>query len=381
MRSFHGGITKLDNGRWQVRVEFPRDRITGKRRQISKTIRGTRRKAERVKADMLAEAGKVDVTCDATLREYALEEYLPSKEAECKQSTIDGYRCRLENHVLPYLGDIALEDLRTATIRRWLDRLDKSQSVKREAYKILDQVCKHAMYRDMMQSNPCDRIRVPKVKRYEPVVLTAEQTIAYLDHFEGSSIEIAVLLALGCGLRRGEIAALNVSDINWETGAVIVDDSYVTTSKGTIRSTTKNGRARTVHMPESLLARLHKIAPKSGALLQWDGRRYRPHSITEAYERKIQSLPEGLPRIPLKNLRHTSLTLAYDSGARITDVRDRAGHSSEAVTERYYVRPKISRDAEIAQAVDSMLSEHFTKFHKCTEYDYIESDYSNHEIA
>lgn len=128
MRSFHGGITKLDNGRWQVRVEFPRDRITGKRRQISKTIRGTRRKAERVKADMLAEAGKADVTCDATLREYALEEYLPSKEAECKQSTIDGYRCRLENHVLPYLGDIALEDLRTATIRRWLDRLDKSQS-------------------------------------------------------------------------------------------------------------------------------------------------------------------------------------------------------------------------------------------------------------
>lgn len=73
-----------------------------------------------------------------------------------------------------------------------------------------------------------------------------------------------------------------------------------------------------------------------------------PDSLTRAYERLLVDLPDDLPRVSFRNLRYTSLTLAYDSGAKITEVRNRAGHSSQAVTERCYLLPHASNDADIA---------------------------------
>jgi integrase len=357
MRSAEGSVQKVGRGKWRVVVELPRDPETGKRRQRVKRVRGSRRDAERARVELLVEASKGVAGSGSTVREYAERAFLPAKRAQLKPRTVDAYESRLRGHVYPALGDVALRDLTPAKVRTWLERMEAEPPTKKEALKVLSQVCKHAVYHDAMEYNPCDRVEPVKSARYEPVVLTAEQAIAYLAHFEGSAIEPAVLLAMGCGLRRGEIAALEVEDIDWGTGAVTVDKSTVTTAHdGTVTSTTKNGRSRVVHMPPPLLERLREVAPKSGPIMATrKGDAYRPASITQAYMRMIDKLPDGLPRVPLKNLRHTSLTLAYDSGARITDVRDRAGHSSEAVTERYYVRPKVSHDAEIARAVGDML--------------------------
>ncbi len=51
----------------------------------------------------------------------------------------------------------------------------------------------------------------------------------------------------------------------------------------------------------------------------------KPAVLTHRFIRERDSLPEGVKRISLKNLRHTSLTLAYDSGADLLDVSRRAG--------------------------------------------------------
>lgn len=357
MRSAEGSVRKVGDGRWIVQVSAGRDPQTGKRVRVTKRVRGSRREAERVKVRMLAEVGDGLVGSSSTVREYGDGVFLPAKRAELKPRTVDAYESRLSNHVYPALGDVELKDLTAAMVRSWVERMDARPPTKKEALKVLSQLCKHAVYHDAMRSNPCDRVEPVRSPRYEPTVLTAEQAQAYLRHFEGSSIEAAVLLAMGCGLRRGEIAALRVDDVEWSTGAVSVTKSTVTTAHdGTVTGTTKNGRGRIVHVPPPLLARLREIVADSGPVVATAaGEPFRPASITHAYERLLESLPDNLPRVPFKNLRHTSLTLAYDSGARITDVRDRAGHSSEAVTERYYVRPKVSHDAEIARAVGRML--------------------------
>ena len=43
-------------------------------------------------------------------------------------------------------------------------------------------------------------------------------------------------------------------------------------------------------------------------------------------------------------------------GAEALALKDRGGHSNIDTTRRYYVRPKGNRDAEIARAMDELLS-------------------------
>lgn len=351
VRASQGSVQKLGDKRWRVRVSART--LDGRRTEISKVVRGSRRQAERVKHELLIEAGREQPSTDMTVREYAEAAYLPGKQAEVKASTLDTYRWRLASSVYPTLGDVPLRKLDAPMVRRWLSAFG-NQKAAREAYKMLNMLCAFAVTHDRLPANPCERVVRPKVPRYEPDVLDAAQMAAYLDAFRGSRIEAAVLLAVGCGLRRGEICGLDVEDVDFAAGTVTVRRSYSIVEGRPRMDTPKSATsARTVHIPPALLERLRDIAPESGPVLVGRHGRLHPKRVFEEYRKTVRDA--GLPYVPLKNLRHSSLTLAYDSGGRLLDVRDRAGHSSEAITAHYYVRPRRSGDAAIADAMGAAL--------------------------
>lgn len=357
MRSAQASVVEIDKGRrYRVFVELPRDPQTGKRRRMTRTVRGSRKEAERIKGLMLAQAQGVPA-CDMTLEEYVETEFLPRKEAEVKQLTYETYKGRLEKHVLPALGSKPMGDVTASDVRAALSSIG-SPNVEKEARRTLHMVFQMAVYDDAVRENPVARVKPPRTEKYRPEVLTADEVVAYMEHFRGSLVETAVLVILGCGLRRGEAVALDVEDVDPETGAVTVDDSIVPTSAGTLHGPTKteNG-VRTVHMPRIFLDRLLEIMPASGPLVRnMNGTRMAPGVLTHRFIRERDKLPEGVTRVSLKNLRHTSLTLAYDSGADLLDVSLRAGHSSTRITSDYYVRPQGDRDEKAAEMMDDVLS-------------------------
>lgn len=357
MRSAQASVVELDKGkRYRVYVELPRDPQTGKRRRMTKTVRGSRKDAERAKGIMLAKAQGIPAT-DMTLEEYVEAEFLPRKKAEVKQLTYETYKRRLEKHVLPALGSKPMGDVTASDVRNALSLIG-SPSIEKEARRTLHMVFQMAVYDDAVKDNPVSRVKPPRTEKYRPDVLTADEVVAYMDHFKGSLIEPAVLVVLGCGLRRGEVVALDAGDVDLETGAVTVDKSIVPTSIGDLQGPTKteNG-VRTVHLPRFVVDRLRECIPEDGPLVRNEnGSRMKPEVLTHRFIRERDALPEGVTRISLKNLRHTSLTLAYDSGADLLDVSLRAGHSSTRITSDYYVRPKGTRDEKAAAMMDDMLS-------------------------
>jgi len=112
-----GNITVKEPGRvYELRVSLGRDPTTGKYRQKSLTIRGSRAEAERMLRRLIKEveggpARPVDST--PTLGEL-LDEWLAFTEAAGRSpTTVERYRNVIEHQLKPALGDVLLERLTT----------------------------------------------------------------------------------------------------------------------------------------------------------------------------------------------------------------------------------------------------------------------------
>ena len=354
MRSAQGSVYPMKDGR--VQIELPRHPETGKRQRITRITRGSRKDAEALKIELLAQAGAEGIDSAMTLTEFFHAVFVPKKrklieKKRFKQRSLETYQDRFRLYIEKELGRFKLREIDAPRVRRFLDGLDR-QTVRVEAYKTLSAVMQAAVYDGKIPSNPLAAVEPPKPDDYEPEVLDIEDIEVYLWHFRETRIEPIVLLALGGAFRRGEMVALDAEDIDLERGEVLIDDSYVVSHEGTLHEDTKNRKARRVHFPAFITERLREVLPSSGPVMQTlKGKRMQPNSVRQLYSRTLAKMPEGVPRISLKNLRHTSLTLAYDSGAELKAIADRAGHSVR-VSEKFYVRTKGKRDRDTADKID-----------------------------
>src|SRR5262249_40789274 len=146
-------------------------------------------------------------------------------------------------------------------------------------------------------------------------------------------------LAVLCGLRRGEIAALKWRNIDLEKGSLAVVES-VEQMNGTVRlKETKSGRARTVALPSTVRDELkaHRMAQSQHMLklgvrlvddsfvcVLEDGRPMQPTFITHEWVRAIKAT--ALPRYRFHDLRHAHGTHMLASGTHIKVASERLGH-------------------------------------------------------
>ena len=361
-RSAQGSVTKLGHNYYRVRVTSKTiNPNTGKPYRLSEYVHGTRKKADEVRVKLLVQCGEEVIDSSSTLREYVENYFGPDKQAlieqgKFKRKSLSEYQRRLRLYVYPTFEDVKLRDITAAKVKLWLSNFDKPTMAK-EALKTLSTVLTSAVYDLKLKENPCKRVKPPQTAPYQPKPLDGEDIEVYRYFFRGEPVEAAVLLSIGGGLNRGEICALNVDDIDMETGEVVVDDAYIVIDGEAAIDTPKaDRRTRNVHLPMSIVGRLREILPSSGPVLpgRIEGRMF-PDSVSRSYRAVQRTMPPEVPRIPLKDLRHSSLTLAYESGAEALALKDRGGHSNIDTTRKYYVRPKGNRDAEIARAMDAML--------------------------
>jgi hypothetical protein len=94
LRTMRGGLRERRPGVWEVRAESGRDPLTGRRRQISKTVHGRKREVQRVLNALLAEADQGNhLGTDAPLS-AALGQWLSMMEGWLNRTTVRRYRGR-----------------------------------------------------------------------------------------------------------------------------------------------------------------------------------------------------------------------------------------------------------------------------------------------
>jgi integrase len=293
------------------------------------------------------------------------------------------YESYARHFVVPALGGIRLCDLKPSHLEEakstWAQRrkyrdskvIVSGKSV-RHAWTVLAVALNRAKKQRIISFNPCEFVDPPRFERKVMRSLDPTGAERYIHAFSDDPvIGAAVILAIGSGLRRGELLALRWSDVDLDAGIVRVTRSVERVAlhdpadpqKQTIRLQFKepktSGSRRSVPLPAFAAERLklHRREQKDrfDALGIWrtndspvfdhEGVTWNPNTFGTEFARRARRL--NLPRVRLHDLRHSYASLMLESGVDLKTVSTALGHSTIRVTADTYahVSPAMLQSA------------------------------------
>ena len=121
-RRREGEVVARGPGRWMIRWSVGLDESTGRYRAKSKTVRGTRRDAEKElrRIQRTRDEGLYVEPSRETLNAF-LDRWLETSASRLSPRTLVDYRWLLKTYVRPHLGHLRLEQIRPRDVGRARD--------------------------------------------------------------------------------------------------------------------------------------------------------------------------------------------------------------------------------------------------------------------
>lgn len=116
-----GHLEKRYNSSWTIVIELGRDPVTGKRKRITKSVKRTKKKAQKIMHEMVheIEIGTFVKPTELTVAEY-LKQWLKNYcEANLAPSTYASYKMIIEKHLIPNIGRIKLPELQPLHLQNY----------------------------------------------------------------------------------------------------------------------------------------------------------------------------------------------------------------------------------------------------------------------
>jgi integrase len=223
----------------------------------------------------------------------------------------------------------------------------------------------HEAVRDELRDKTPCRVAGGGVKRTartaEDEVLSPAEFAAYITEVpDRHHYRAALTIAFWCGLRSGEVRGLRRRDLDLKRGELTVAQQVVKLDGRNVvqRAVKTKAGHRTVAIPPHLVAELrHWLAtvPVAGvdALLFTS-----PTGLPMSGEAlraagKTAAVAIGRPTLRVHSLRHSSATLAAQSGATTSEMMGRFGWATPAMATRYSHAVR-ERDRELAARLSAM---------------------------
>jgi integrase len=373
------GVYARGDGTWRIAYDAPRG-PDGKRKQLFKTFRGTKKEALAERRRILREIDTktyIEPT-KLTVGEY-LERWL-SDYSKPKNSgkTHERYQEIVTRHLTPALGATPLDKLHPLQIQRYYSHALESGRLNGAGglaaltvvhhHRILHKALGQAVRWRLLPHNPCAAVEPPRPKHREKGVLDDDQIALLLRTARQGDYYIPILLAVSTGMRRGEVCALRWQDIDLDAGKLTVSQSLEQTiGKVTFKAPkTARGR-RVIDLPSWVVKELlrHKgeqaqrrlfVGPAyqdNGLIVaRPDGSPMLPHGLTAAFRKLARGL--GLS-ISLHDLRHTHASQLMREGVHIKVVSERLGHSKVGFTLDTYSHLLPTQQEDAARRIDAVL--------------------------
>lgn len=372
--------------RWRARISVGTDPRTGKPRRIT-LYASTRSELATKMARLQADASRgVVPSSERTTISAFMQRWLDDVAAtRIRPTTLELYRGLNKNHIEKAIGARRLDALTPQDVQGILatmQRDGKSERTRALVLTILRCALDQATRWDLVPRNVAQAVDKPRSVSTEMLTLSHEQVALFLEVARPLRFGPLYVLALTCGLRRGELLGLQWSDVTFDAGTLSVVRSIVSlkgkpeiaepkTARGRRQIDLPAIAVRALREQKARFAAEHRIAP--WIFPSENGGPASPRNfIRRSFEpllAKIQAKldadaaangtrPETFPRIRFHDLRHTAATLMLQLGVQPKVVQERLGHASIAVTMDTYSHVMPSMQREAADRVDAL----FTSF-------------------
>lgn len=312
------------------------------------------------------------------------EQWFANKKG-LRPNTVEQYRTHLDNHLLPELGRLRLNQIDVDRIERMRDTLlaDAAKHVGAPTVnKLLTTaaaIFKFAVKRKRCASNPAqlaDRLQISEELTDEdgvvhrvgtrPVtdedILTPEEIQKLLKHAKAGLPYTLLLTAAATGARHNELLALRWQDIDFDSGAIQIRRSltWAKVEAGGREPKfyppkTRAGRRR-IPAPPVLVQALRRYylqsrskAPGDLVFQTREGRAMHHRTVRRDVLERTRKRAE-LRAFTMHSLRHTFASSLLQAGASITEVQKYMGHKSAHVTLNVYAHFMPTADSGAVSA-------------------------------
>jgi integrase len=364
-RNGAGSFHQLQDGRWRLRFTLQDGRQKDVYGITQAECRNKRRDLEQ------QAAGGRDVTKrDPTVADFMSDWLTWADNGKRAPSTLSGYRGLIEHHIKPTIGHIRLSKLSTRDVDRLLRQMQTSGLSARTAQQcrtVLNMALKQALRWDMVSRNVAGLTESPTVSRKEFKPLTVEQIRILLDETKGERYGPLYAVAIGTGMRQGELLGLRWQDVDREKRTIEVKQSLKLSKDGGremgVPKTPKSRRR--IYLPSFVIdaledERREQKNVKNHLKDRWHetglvftngiGRPLDGPTVTRSLSATLQKL--GLPHErAFHGLRHAAATLMAANGVAANVARDVLGHTDIKMTLNVYTH---ADDAALTRAADAI---------------------------
>ena len=374
-----GTIRRRLDGRWEARYTLGIDPKTGK--QIQKSVYGKTHKEVRQK--LTAITAEIDdgtyIPPDKTTVEQWLTIWLKEYMGDKKYGTVRNYKNVCKYHIIPYIGQYRLSELKPYTIQALYNRLGREEDGKKalspktihNVHGVLSKALNQAVWNEMIRSNPAQLTTRPRKTRKEITTLSDEQIQKFGALVEQDSYRAILKFILFSGVRESEAIGLTWDCIDFDRGTIRIYRQMLKRTKeagGYTLASLKNDKERLLTPPPMLLSMLKeqkreqverrmKAGPawrgwnsveeqKTGLVFTTEfGDHYCPQTVYAHFKKIAKQI--GAEKANVHSLRHTYAVLCLQNGDDVKTVQSNLGHATAAFTLDVYghVSEKMKQDS------------------------------------
>jgi len=372
-----GSLRQKTKGVWEVRFDGGRDPLTGRRRQISRSVRGSKRDAQQVMNALVAEADAGGFIGTSTTFEQLCIQWLALAENDLSPTTLRRYKNLLSKRILPALGSRRVNSIRTVDLDRLYLGLSNdvglAPATVRQAHAVIRRAFRQAVRWGWIASNPATNATPPRLVRADLSPPNVDQVGKLLQQASTDDPDLGRFLhvAASTGARRGEICALRWRNLDAKLNTLTIERSIIEIPGGIAEKDTKNHANRRMALDPGTLSVLEeqrrdalKRAAQSGAKLtdesfifsrEPDGLiPWIPGNVTRRFQSLRRAL--GYDSMRLHDLRHFTATRLMAAGVPVRTVSGRLGHANPSTTLSVYSHFVAASDQVAASVMGDLLS-------------------------
>ena len=295
-------------------------------------------------------------------REYALKWFECSSKPNVESVTAIAYEQQLNTHILPVLGDMAVEDITIPDVQRVFNTMDesgkKTTETKKKTRTVLNMILQQAVEEDIIHKNPlkAKSVRVKGEPSKPTSTYTVEQMkylVNHIDDVEKPMDRMYIAIHALHPLRPEEVWGLKWEDIDIESGAIHIHN--------TVTHPDRNQPVYKKKTKTDMSARTLALVPYAKQYLSlgkpddfvFGGEKPLSYQQVRKMCQRIKKQTAFDESITPSRFRTTVLTDIYDQTKDVTLTSSSAGHTTPAMTFKHYVKGRGTQEMT-AQAVTSV---------------------------